>query len=83
MEKIYILLETERKDAAFLLPGKQHRYFEIKQIKSKALEKINVENFKILVQAIHQQDAFNKFRLKGFPLLKRSIIKYEENKLIL
>ncbi len=77
----YILIKTDNENATFLIKDEEGGYYEIFRFFNISDEAVN-EN-KILVKAINQQEALKKFRIDFPNLVKRASKEYYETDLFL
>lgn len=77
----YILIKTDNENATFLIKDGKSDYYEIFRFFNISDETVN-EN-KILVKAINQQEALKKFRIDFPNLVKRVSKEYYETELVL
>ena len=67
----YILIETNSTDSTFVESDNNiTRYYEIYYVPTLTKENLNIENSAVLVQAVNQVEAFNKFKANNFILKK-------------
>ena len=80
IEKKYILIGTEDKNATFIIKGDPLTYFEIFQLDNTIETDINSL---IVVNAINQQEALKKLKLNYPNLMKYATKNYYERTLII
>lgn len=77
----YILIKTGNKNATFLIKESENEYYEIFKIDN--IDDAVINENKIFIKAINQQEALKKFRIDFPNLVKRASKDYYETRLFL